>query len=91
METQLTRNGKLLVDQFKKHVLITMRSRPECQADGIGLGNAEIERTAGLALDLDLQDHWLCWSILKVLERERIIERIGRPSRWRIKAEGTSQ
>jgi hypothetical protein len=86
METNLQQRGEALLEQLKSHVLATLESKPECQPGGIGLGNAEIERTAGLALHLDLQDHWLCWSILKVLEREHIIERVGRPSRWRTKS-----
>jgi hypothetical protein len=78
--------GQELVAKLKAHILEVLTQLPECSPNGQGLGNAEIERRAGLALHLDKQDHWLCWSILKVLEREGQVGSVGSPSRWRLRA-----
>jgi hypothetical protein len=80
----LTDRGESLVGELKTHSLEVLRSRPECQPGSAGLSNAAIERYAGLALHLDKQDHWLCWSILKVLRREGRAEAVGSPTRWRL-------
>ena len=81
----LTGRGESLIGQLKTHLLEVLRSRPECHPGGAGLGNATIERYAGLALHLDKQDHWVCWSILKVLQREGKVEAVGSPTRWRLR------
>jgi hypothetical protein len=82
----LSERGESLIADLKAHLIEVMRARPECEPDARGLGNAAIERYAGLALHLDRQDHWVCWSILKVLQREGKIEAVGHPSRWRLRA-----
>jgi hypothetical protein len=81
----LTERGEDLVARLKTHLLEVLRSRPECQLGDAGLSNAAIERYAGLALHLEKQDHWLCWSILKVLQREGKAEAVGSPTRWRLR------
>jgi len=81
----LDTRGQALVEQLKLHVLDVLQALSQCHPGGPGLGNAVIERHAGLALHLDRQDHWLCWSILKVLQREGKVEAIGDPTKWRLK------
>ncbi len=48
--------GAELVKALKTHLLDTLQSMPECQADGEGARNQDIEGAADLALDLDDQD-----------------------------------
>lgn len=86
-QVRLDAEGQELVTKLKEHVFKVLAQLPECHPNRQGLGNAEIERRAGLALHLDKQDHWLSWSILKVLEREGRVESITSPSRWRLRAE----
>jgi hypothetical protein len=81
----LSDNGRVLIEQLRTHVLAVLRTIPECRPEGPGLGNAEIERRSGLDLHLDKQDHWRCWSVLKTLQRDKAVETIGSPTRWRLK------
>jgi hypothetical protein len=77
--------GQELITTLKMYLLEVLANLEACAPGGPGLGNAEIERRAGLSLHLDKQDHWLSWSILKTLEREGQVESLGSPSRWRLK------
>jgi hypothetical protein len=59
--------GEKLIGECKQHVLATMVRLPGCGPNGPGLRSKDIEREAGLALNLPEQDGWLTWSILMSL------------------------
>ncbi|MEE9277089.1 MAG: hypothetical protein V3V06_01620 [Dehalococcoidia bacterium] len=75
--------GAELVKALKTHLLDTLQSMPECQADGEGARNKDIEGAADLALDLDEQDSYVTWSILQSLVRDGKIESVGEGRRRR--------
>jgi hypothetical protein len=66
--------GQALVETCKEHLLATLRTLPECAADGPGLGNKEIEEAAGFALHLERADGWFTWSLLVALANEGKVE-----------------
>ena len=70
--------GNALVEKCKGHVLATMRALPECAPSGPGLRNKDLERAAGLGLNLSQHDGWLCWSLLMVLVDEGKVDVVRR-------------
>jgi hypothetical protein len=60
----MSTEGEKLIARCKQHILAAMQGLPERAPNWAGLRSKEIEREAGLALNLPGQDGWLTWSIL---------------------------
>jgi hypothetical protein len=73
--------GEDLIDGLKAHVLETMRRMPDCAAGGPGRPNKDVEKAAGLALDLPRQDGWLTWSVLMRLALDGQVEFVRKGKR----------
>ncbi len=71
--------GSALIERLKTHVIDSMKPNEECSPTGRGLGNIDIETVAGLALNLDAQDHYLTYSILHALIRDGRVEQMRWP------------
>ena len=63
----MSTEGEKLIARCKQHILAAMQGLPERAPNWAGLRSKEIEREAGLALNLPEQDGWLTWSILMSL------------------------
>lgn len=61
-------------------VMFSPRCEPplECAPSGSGLRNKDLERAAGLGLNLSQHDGWLCWSLLMALVDEGKVEVVRR-------------
>ena len=73
------KKGMELIEELKKHVILTLSSDPRGGSEGEGLGNAEIERMAGLGVPLERpqnkkQEHWLTWTIIQRLVADGLVE-----------------
>ncbi len=85
------RDGPTLVAQLKSHVVAVMEGLDDCEPGQVGGRNVDIERAANLALDLDVQDHYLTWSILQALESDGKVEILRTPKRrYRLRLAGDS-
>lgn len=83
--------GRTLIAQLKAHVISVMKGLDDCSPDGVGGRNVDIERAAELALDLDVQDHYLTWSILHALESDGVVEVLRTPQRrYRLRVRSVS-
>lgn len=79
--SDLEQKGRELVSELKKQVLNALAKDPAGNPGGSGLGNAEIERLAGLEIPLDRppkkkQEHWLTWTIVQRLVADGLVEPI---------------
>ena len=72
--------GSEIINGLKDLVLAEMRSHPSCEPESAGLGNVDIEKICGLELDLQSQDHYLCYSILHSLIADGLVEMKRWPS-----------
>ena len=70
--------GRKLVEACKQHLLRVMARISACAAGGEGVSNSDLERAAGLALELPEQDHWFTWSLLKSLSMDHEVEVVAR-------------
>jgi len=71
-------HGEELIERCKRHVIETMRTLPECAANGPGLRNKDIETACRFALALQRQDGWFTWSLLMSLVQDKKINFITR-------------
>lgn len=81
---QLEERGRVLIEQLKQQVLGALTLDEHGLPGGKGLGNAEIERFAGLEVPLDRppnkkQEHWLTWTIIQRLAADGRVEPIRAP------------
>jgi hypothetical protein len=73
--------GEQLLDSCKQHVVATMQSLDACRPNAEGLTNIELEKAAGLALNLAEHRGWLTWSLLMALSEEGKVEVLRRGKR----------
>ncbi|MGH9437384.1 MAG: hypothetical protein ACRD22_05670 [Terriglobia bacterium] len=73
--------GEKLLGDCKEHVIAIMRTLPPCQPGGDGLTNMQVEKAAGLGLNLPEQNGWLTWSLLMALAEEGKVKILRRGKR----------
>ena len=72
-------DGKALIKAIEGHILERMRQEPECRPSARGLGGIELEKLCDLELHLDVQDHWLTYSLLHSLIQDGRVEQVRWP------------
>lgn len=81
----LEEDGHRIVEACKAHLLSVMGTLPDCQPHAVGVGSTTIERSAGFELELQGQDNWFTWSLLRSMVSEGAIEMLtARRARYRL-------